>query len=130
MELINNMPVNSVEYVNCTPHDITLYALDGVTKIGVVPRSGLIPRASEESVQVEWDRVKNLGGALVPSVKTTYGKLENCPEPRPGVILIVSAIAAKAAKDTGRTTSDLKTPGKGVRDEKGLIIGACGTAIV
>lgn len=125
-----NLPVNKVQYVNCTPHPVNIYALDGVTLLGTIPKSGILPRASEETVQAGWDEVENLGGIRVPSVKTTYGKLEGCPDPVDGVVLIVSFITAKAAKDTGRTTEDLRIPGKGIRDENGLIIGACGTAIV
>jgi hypothetical protein len=122
------LPIRKVCYVNCTPHTVNIYALDGVTLLGSIEPSGIIPRASEETTLVAWDEVENLGGVLVPTVETVYGKLEDCPSPEEGVVLIVSFITAKAAKDTGRTTSDLRVPGKGVRDERGVIHGAIGTA--
>ena len=124
----NNLPVRKVQYVNCTPHAITIYGLDGKTILGSIEPSGIVPRASEETTLTAWDQVENLGGVLVPTQETVYGKLEGCPSPKDGTVLIVSYLTAKAAKDTGRSPEDLRVPGKGVRDERGVICGAIGTA--
>ena len=126
--MINQIPVRKVTYLNCTPHAINLYGLDGKTLLGSIEPSGIVPRASEETTLVAWDKVENLGGVLVPTQETVYGKLDGCPAPEEGVVLIVSYLTAKAAKDTGRPTEDLRVPGKGIRDDRGVICGAIGTA--
>jgi hypothetical protein len=100
-----------MKIVNLTPHDLHLHLPDG--RVRTIPRSGTVARASQVNRPVgEVDGI--------PLVEASYGSVEGLPPPRAGVLLVVSALAAAAAR--GR--SDLVVPGDPVRDDQGRVVGA------
>lgn len=116
-----------VNFTNLCPHTINIYDLDGETKLCSVEPSGIVARAKMTVVELDHVyRVKNCGNVLVPDSDIKYGEPENLPAPQDGVILIVSAATANAAKSHGRSIADIKVPGQGIRDPHGVIIGCKG----
>lgn len=120
-----------VEFVNLCPHDVVFYAADGTTVLGVLPRSGAVARAKVSTVEQDHIyRVKNLNNALIEDGSQIFGEPEDLPDPKEGFILIVSLATVKAAQAHGRSTADLKAPGIGVRDPKGVIVGCKGVSTI
>ena len=60
-----------------------------------------------------------IAGLAVAIEATTYGEVENLPQPQEGTYYVVSALTAQAAK--GRT--DLLVVGTTVRNAEGQIVG-------
>lgn len=119
--------VINVNFINLCPHMINVFALDGETRLCSVEPSGVVARAKMTISELEHVYcVKNCGDAIVPDVEIKYGEPENLPDPKDGVILIVSAATANAAKSHGRTINDLKVPGQGIRNPHGVIVGCKG----
>lgn len=100
----------SIQYVNCTQHDIIIVGEKGTVTI---PPSGIVPRLEEITVDV---------GIIdgIKFIRRQYGNCLNLPDKESGVIYIVSALVLDAAP-TDR--DDLAAPGDLLRDEKGRIIG-------
>jgi hypothetical protein len=98
-----------VELVNLTPH--TINDLQGGMDH---PVSGQLARVSSTQVEV-----------FPGFFRTTFGEVEGLPEPRPGVLLIVSALVRVACADR----SDLISPGEQVRDAEGKPIGCKGFSV-
>lgn len=98
--------------VNCTPHPINLIVPAGTKTL---PPSGICPRVSE----IETDVALAVGDDGIPIISLTFGQVTGLPEQEEGVLLIVSKMVADAASDR----TDLVSPGRLVRDSKGLIIG-------
>ncbi len=105
--------VKNVEFVNLTPHEITLVREDG--EVVKIPPSGQVAR-----VKVEQEVVNEING--IPIVKTTFGDIEGLPEPQEGKIFIVSSIVAQAAARTDVVAPDTSPQGV-IRDENGRIVG-------
>ncbi len=61
----------------------------------------------------------DVDGVIIETFKSSFGEVENLPPQEEGVMVIVSAMAADAAKDR----NDLLVPGELVRDNDGNIIG-------
>lgn len=95
--------------VNLTPHPIVVLGPDGEITI---PASGTVARCSEVS-----EVIGELNG--VPVIRKSFGQVVNLPEPEEGVVYIVSALVAQAAKDR----DDVVFPGNLVRDDQGNIKG-------
>lgn len=114
---INELKNIKCKIMNLTPHDLNMYKGDVVSE--VIPPSGLA-RAEEIGTLTEYRN-----GYPVRVKK--YGNIHGLPEPKEGVMYVVSAIVAKAAKDEGRW-EDIFVPDDSVRDEKNRIIGARGFA--
>lgn len=117
---------------NYTPHAINLYDVTGETLLKQIPKTGMIIRASRNSVV---DRKVTIDGNEFEVRKVRFGEpvlvntLDNnaevpLPPVQEGVVLIVSAIAGAALKEAGRTDF-LLTDGT-VRNDDGQIIGATG----
>ena len=98
---------------NLTPHEIVLFV--GEEKITIAPE-GIIPRCSVEQQQIT---EITIDGKKIPIMKTSFGQVENLPEEKEGVFLIVSRAVAEACPDR----NDLLIPNDAVRDENGRIIG-------
>jgi hypothetical protein len=98
---------------NWTPHPLALH--DNSGNIVRINPTGPAPRLA-----VQRENLGELEG--LPIVRSTMGTPEGLPEPRDGVVLIVSALVAEAAE--GR--NDLAYPGEAIRDPHGLIVGARG----
>lgn len=120
-------------FKNLTPHSITLidsscvefdakkkcYNLVGELKIArTIEPSGQVARVTmtEEVIGEE-------EGITV--VQNTYGEPQDLPEPQEGIIYIVSAIVATAAK-----RDDLRVPARMVRNEQGQPVGCLALAKV
>jgi hypothetical protein len=109
-----------VNLVNCTPHPIRLLAGEpGAERILDLPPSGAVARAAEQRQQVG---TVEAGGVSLPVYEVSYGGLEGLPEPAPGTVYLVSAIAARAAAGAGR--QDCLVTADPVRDDQGRITGA------
>lgn len=104
---------------NLTPHEVVIMAEDG-NILAVIPPTGQVARASQTdtpSGEVE------INGVSVPVVMTGYGEVSGLPEPTEGVVFVVSALTAIAARAQGRSVEDLLLTSSPVRDETGRIIG-------
>jgi rubredoxin len=102
------------QLVNLTPHEIRLVPEAGGEV--VVPPSGEVARCA-----VERRLVGHLlcDGVTVPLHRTVFGAVEGLPAPRAGVVCIVSALVAQAAK-----RPDVVSIDDAVRDPQGRIVGA------
>ena len=111
----------AAEIVNYTPHDVTVYSLDGETPLVTVPKAGTFIRVAET--------VTPLSEAGVPLVKIERdpNRIEGLPSEVEGRYLIVSDITYQAAAPLGR--EDLVRTGSAVRDDDGRIVGCKGLAV-
>ncbi len=93
--------------------------------IATLPPSGKVARATQNDIETGYVPVGDDFGEpyRVIVVRSTYGAPTDLPEPKDGVMLVVSIITAQAAKAAGRSTSDLLITADTVRDETGKIIG-------
>ena len=100
--------------INLTPHKINIVDEEG-NVIKVFESKG-VARATQKDVEI---------GTLegIPIIETTFGEPVDLPEYSLGTCYIVSALTAKAASLSGRSTRDLLLTGKTVRSSDGQIIG-------
>lgn len=107
-----------VEFVNLTPHPITLVRENGETT--TIPPSGVVAR-----VAVKREKIGELNG--FPVHRSIFGEVEGLPEPQDGVVYIVSfpVLQALQGKRSDVVAPDT-TPQGAVRDENGQIIGVRG----
>lgn len=104
-----------MEYINTTPHDVTIIAPDGTTVLSVPP-SGDCVRLSES--------VAPIGSTDgVDFVSVTLGDADGLPAPRTGVAVIVSMPLAMGLLASGVRREDVVYPFGQVRDGRGGIIG-------
>lgn len=105
--------------VNLTPHPVVLYDADGGPPLTLpaCPNPARCTYAREYGIRVVTDE-----GVVIPIANVLFGDLLGLPDPVSGTFYIVSAIAAAAAKQAGRT--DVVIVDDTVRDESGRIIGA------
>ena len=100
---------SNLTFVNCTPHAIKTN--DGQ----IFTPSGVIPRVSQNITEFDCN------GIAVQS----FGEVQNLPEPKEGVVLIVSAMVLAASN-----RSDLVAPATGhpdcIRDQNGRIVSVPG----
>lgn len=101
--------MEKVQFVNCTPHDLTLN--DGTTH----KASGVVARVSASFTDFDAEGI----------CQQVFGEVTGIPEPKEGTLYIVSALVL-AASDR----EDLVAPATGhpscVRNEKGLIVSVPG----
>jgi len=97
---------------NLTPHDITIMDKKGI--LAIVPHCKQIARVATTKTELP-----DIFG--IPVVTTTFGELENLPEPEEGTIFIVSRLVLNAC-----SRPDLYAPGELVRDDNGNPIGCMG----
>ncbi len=120
-------------FINLTPH--ALHIRGCTAPDGAEPDGEWHMLSSDEVLVIEPTRpearaemltssVENLHGIPVSTV--SYGAPVGLPAPERGVYLIVSTLTAQAAVSHGRDVSDLLTPGRPVRDERGVQIGCIG----
>ena len=98
---------------NFTPHNVVI-VINEETKI-VIPSDGIARVTETKAVAPSID----VDGVTVETFVSAFGEVENLPPQEEGVMLIVSALVASAAK--GR--DDLLVPGELVRDDGGNIVG-------
>jgi hypothetical protein len=115
----------NMKIVNLTPHSLTLHGEGGSLTI---PASGAVVRLA---VTREALPALMVGDIELPvhrprmgAITTHYpsgGVVDGLPLAEEGVVFVVSALVADAAK-----RADVMSPGELVRDAKGVIIGARG----
>ena len=91
--------------VNLTPHEVNIGDLD-------FPASGTVARVVVEHLEIG-------DHAGIPLLVGSYGEVSNLPEPKEGVLYIVSAAVRTALPQR----KDLGSPAHLVRDDEGRIIG-------
>lgn len=98
---------------NFTPHNVVI-VINESTKI-VIPSDGItrVTETKTPSTSIDVD------GVVIETFRSEFGEVENLPPKEGGVMVIVSALVASAAK--GR--DDLLVPGELVRDDGGNIVG-------
>lgn len=106
------------QFVNLTPHTITLFTPQGVEEI---PASGNLCRVRTGSVKVS-------EVSALPVYRDTFESPEGLPEPRSGVIYVVSGVVLAALKAAGIERTDIVAPGTGpldgaVRDDRNRVVG-------
>lgn len=102
--------------INLTPHDIIIRLPDGDR---VIPASGTVAR-----VATSYEHVGDVDG--IPVSAQTFGQIEGLPEPRNGVVYVVSAIVLAAAKELGRTDVVAPDTARAIRNEAGQIVAVPG----
>lgn len=100
---------------NLTPHAVTLV---GNNNVLTVPASGQLARLAVTRQPLA--PITVYGVELAVS-RPTLGEIIGLPDPQPGVIYVVSALVAEAAR-----RPDVMSPGELIRDTAGVIIGARG----
>jgi hypothetical protein len=103
--------------VNLTPHPLTISTAAG--SVIKLPKSELPARLAVTRHRLN-DVTLDTGETLEVNI-SQLGEIENLPEPQEGVILVVSALVADAAK-----RGDVMSPGELLRDGEGNIVGAKG----
>ena len=108
------------EFVNLTPHEVTVYDSAGQNVVLKIPPSGKVARVTTASKIVGY-----LNG--IPVRRTEYGEIQGLPEPREGVIYIVSTIVLIALREKGMKRDDVIAPDTNpdsiIRDKDGRVIG-------
>ena len=99
---------------NFTPHNVVIVINDSTKKI-VIPSDGIARVTETKTVAPSID----VDGVIIETFLSAFGEVENLPPQEEGVMIIVSALVASAAK--GR--DDLLVPGELVRDDGGNIVG-------
>lgn len=98
-----------MKIINLTPHTINLVLENGTRAI---EPSGKVARVSATTVKT---------GFIddVPTSATEYGEVIDLPEPKEGVVYVVSSLVAARVP----SRNDVYIPNESVRDEDGRIIG-------
>lgn len=100
-------PAKATRIINLTPHAVTVSG----------PRGSLV-LPSEGAARVA-DRATPSGGiGVVDVVEVSFGEVQGLPEPREGVVLLVSRVLALARP----SRSDLVFPFGEIRDDNGAIV--------
>ena len=102
-----------MKILNLTPHNVVI-VIDEITNI-VIPSDGIARVSETKTIAPSID----VDGITVETFVSAFGEVENLPPKEEGVMIIVSALVASAAK--GR--DDLLVPGELVRDDGGNIVG-------
>jgi len=111
--------MKNVKFVNLTPHEIVVYMKDDIEQMRIPP-SGKVARVS-----VIRQQVKEIEG--IPVYNCEFGNVEGIPEPKEGVIYIVSTLVRQALTRRGEIRADViapdTSPDSVVRDKEGKTIG-------
>lgn len=101
-----------MKLINLTPHAVNVID-DSGEEIACFPKClSPLPRLKQETVLLsEQDGIR--------ITETQFGEIENLPEPKEGIRLIVSRLVIAACPDR----NDLVVPNEVVRDNEGRIIG-------
>lgn len=119
------MNTEAVEFVNLTPHEITLFLGDEPVSI---PPSGQVARVSEVPA-AEAPRTVLFRGSLVQIRATSWGPITGLPAPQSGTMYVVSAIVKDAVQRADPARTDVVSPDTGlgvVRSADGKIAGTTG----
>lgn len=100
--------------INLTPHELNVYDADGNWKFNLAP--------TYPPARVEEDRGQIGEVAGVPIWFTSFGEVEDLPEPEEDTIYIVS----RMVKDRVPLRDDVLCPGTAIREGSGKIVGCIG----
>jgi len=100
--------------INITPHTLNIHSANGVV---TVEPSGTIARVATTS-----EEVGSVDG--VPIYRTSFGDIEDLPQPKEGIVFVASLIVASRAAALGR--KDVVSPGTLIRDDSGKPLGCRG----
>lgn len=100
-----------MKIVNLTPHSVNLFNNHTGAYDAIAP-SGIVARVAATTVPC------GTVGAYAATT-TSYGDVENLPEPEPETIYVVSSIVAQRVPER----DDVYIPNESVRDESGRIVG-------
>lgn len=122
--------------INLTPHAIN-FVWEPVNEdgsgsgyfepIATIPASGQVARVKAKTVPVT-ETIYSLDGTFektplfiedIPVTTTEFGEVEGLPDPKPGVVYIVSSLVAQRVPDRW----DVFIPNESVRDSQGRIVG-------
>lgn len=109
-----------MDYINLTPHSITLRSAQGDH---VIPPSGRVARVATHEVPADPLPAPGQGAVSIPVVTRTFGQVQDLPPPAPNTVYLVSSLVLSALAGSGRT--DVLAPDTGptaVRDDQGRII--------
>jgi len=113
-----------VEFLNLTPHEVTIFDAEGKNVIMRIPPSGVVARVETVSEIIGYC---DAGQVKIPVRATRYGEIRGLPEAKKGVIYIVSTVVLLALKAKGIKRNDVVAPDTNpdsvVRDEQGRVIG-------
>ncbi len=103
--------------VNLTPHPIRIVNENGEVQI---PPSGQVARVASSQVVIGYvDHI--------PIRQTTFGQVENLPDPQPGTIYVVSSLVAQAVSGVrDDVVAPDTSPSGEVRAADGRIIAVTG----
>jgi hypothetical protein len=87
-----------MEFINLTPHSITVYLPDGTTR--VISASGQIARLVDPSGPRQISPIGHMPAALYSPIDGR--RLEGLPDPRSGVVYITSILCLPTAQALGR----------------------------
>lgn len=114
--------------VNLTPHPIHIYAPDTPDVVGPEHKPLYTIQPSGTYARITTTRTPSgtitVGGWEVPLVETTYGSVVDLPDPKPGVLYLVSLACATEMRHSGR--DDLIVVDRLVRNSEGTVVGARG----
>jgi hypothetical protein len=109
-----------VKFINLTPHEVVLYDETAQNVILKIPPSGKVARVSVKS-----EIVGNIDG--VPIRRTTYGDIQDLPDPLPNTVYIVSTVLLIALQAKGIRRTDVVSPDTNpdsvIRDTNGRVMG-------
>ena len=105
--------------VNLTPHTINLCGEDGSVKMSINP-SEKIARVSQDTQVV--DQIISDGIGVIVT-ETVFGQVENLPEPKEGVIYLVSRLVKSRVPHRNDVLVPDTSSESAVRDSEGRIVG-------
>ncbi len=121
--------VEWAKMVNLTPHPITICD-EKCHPVLTLPPSGRVARVRQERKMIKIlqmiQRIDEVTEDLVmvPVVETEFGEVEGLPDPRKGVVYLVSSVVLEAVKDKRKDVVAPDTgPGSVCRDENGRVVG-------
>ena len=106
-----------MKIINLTPHALTIvYGENNMEKYVIEP-SGNVARVAAHTENIGSNTTDD--GFTIPLTTTVFGEVENLPEPKDGMIYVVSSLVAGRVPDR----QDVMIPNQSIRDDKGRIIG-------
>ena len=100
-----------MKIINLTPHPLNLVDESGEIFM-TLPKGEVIPRLSHST-----EKVGEVEG--IPITRTSFGKVQDLPEPEEGKFFVVSRLVMAACPNR----NDLLVPNELVRDEEGHMVG-------
>lgn len=110
--------------VNLCPHDITIMRETGKNEFEEIVRilpSGTVARCNSKTEKHGYLKLPEKGLPSIQLTETSYYEVMDLPEPKEGVIYVVSSLVAEAMRNSGRT--DIRIINGTIRGPQGEILG-------